>query len=244
MNGDCAVPTSAPSKTGDISPKTQVLRSLGRLVRGLSTVFWCLPLVLITYVQTARTEWLQSLHSLAMLPSVFVSALLWWGLMQLRQFQPQERIWQQAVDRAEIFSILNMGLSPFLFWWREMPSTQLYLVCVSLLAISSVLLLVQLNRVLERLAAMLPDETLRSEMKLFAGLNTWLLAALLLAVAVYFGLEAVNTLPEWMDRGLDFVTEHGPWMMLFVILIPLALTMALVWKTKEIIFASVFDAQH
>jgi hypothetical protein len=57
-------------------------------------------------------------------------------------------------------------------------------------------------------------------------------------------LEAVNTLPEWMDRGLDFVTEHGPWMMLFVILIPLALTMALVWKTKEIIFASVFDAQH
>jgi hypothetical protein len=115
---------------------------------------------------------------------------------------------------------------------------------MAFLALSSVLLIVQLNHVLQRLAAMLPDETLRAETQLFAGINTWLVAVLLLAVALYFGLDKMYSLPAWVDRVLEFLTEHGPWMILFVVLIPLAMTMALIWKTKELIFASVFDGGH
>lgn len=225
-------------------PKAQVLRSLGRLVRGLSALFWSLPVMLIIYVQTARTEWLQSFGSVAMLPSIGISALLWWSLIQLRQFQPQERIWRQAVDRAEVFAILNLGLSPFIYWWHEMPFVPLYLACVSVLSLSSILLILQLNRVLQRLAAMLPDETLRGETKLFASLNGWILLGLLGAIAVYFGLQQMYSLPGWVDKTLDVLAEQGAWIILFVILIPLALTMALVWKTKEMIFTSVFNAEH
>jgi hypothetical protein len=200
--------------------------------------------MLIIYVQTARTEWLQSFHAWAMLPAVVVSAVLWLSLMQVRQFQAQERIWRQAVDRAEVFAIVNLGLSPFLYWYHDMPLVPLYIACVSVLCLSSLLLIMQLNRVLQRLAAMLPDETLRAETKLFAGINTWLLLALLAAVALFFGLEQMYSLPAWVDKTLDFLAEQGPWIILFVILIPLAMTMALIWKTKELIFASVFDAEH
>jgi len=231
-------------KETEISPKAQVLRSLGKLVRGLSTLFWSMPLMLVAYVQTAKTDWLESFHAFAFVPAVIVSIAIWWSLTQLRYFQPQERIWRQAVDRAEIFAIINIGLSPFLYWWREMPFVPLYFACVSLLALSCVLLIIQLNRVLERLAAMLPDETLRGETKLFARFNHWLLLGLLAAVAIYFGLQQIYTLPGWMDSALDFLTEHGTWIVLFVILIPLAMTMALVWKTKELIFASVFNAER
>ena len=200
--------------------------------------------MLIIYVQTARTEWLQSLHAWAMIPAVMVSAMLWWSLMQLRQFQSQERIWLQAIDRAEVFAIVNVGLSPFLYWYHDMPLVPLYIACVSVLCLSSLLLIMQLNRVLQRLAAMLPDETLRAETKLFAGINTSLLLALLAAIALFFGLEQMYSLPAWVDKTLDFLAEQGPWIILFVILIPLAMTMALIWKTKELIFASVFNAEH
>jgi hypothetical protein len=243
MNGDAVV--DAPwKKGGEITPKAQVLRSLGRLVRGLSMLFWSLPLVLIFFVETAKTDWLQGFGALAIIPAVAISAMLWWALTHLRQFQSQERIWRQAVDRAEIFAIVNVGLSPFLYWWHEMPFVPLYRACVCFLALSSVLLIIQLNRVLERLAAMLPDETLRAETKMFAGLNTWLLVGLMSATALFFGLEQMYTLPGWVDRGLEFLDEHGPWLILFVVLIPLAMTMALVWKTKELIFSSVFNAEH
>jgi hypothetical protein len=243
MNGDAVA--EVPWKKGaEVSPKAQVLRSLGRLVRGLSTLFWSLPLVLIVYVQTAKTDWLQGFGLLGILPAVFVSGVLWWALNHLRRFQNQERIWRQAVDRAEIFAIVNVGLSPFLYWWHDMPVVPLYRACISFLALSSVLLLIQLNRVLERLAAMLPDETLRGETKMFASFNTWVLLALMCGTAAFFGLQQMYTLPGWVDRCLEFCDEHGPWMILFVLLVPLAMTMALLWKTKELIFTSVFNAEH
>lgn len=244
MNGETAVSTTSGWNKGDeVTPKAQVLRALGKLVRGLSALFWSLPLMLIIYVQTARTDWLQSFGAMAMLPSIGVSALLLWSLVQLRHFQPQERIWRQAIDRAEVFAIVNLGLSPFLYWWHEMPFVPLYMACIALLCLSSLLLIMQLNRVLQRLAAMLPDETLRGETKLFAGFNSWILLGLLVAAVVFYGLEQMYTLPAWVDKSLDFLAEQGPWIVLFIILIPLALTMALVWKTKELIFASVFNAE-
>lgn len=200
--------------------------------------------MLIIYVQTARTDWLQSFGSVSMLPSIGISALLWWSLTQLRYFQPQERIWRQAVDRAEVFAILNLGLSPFLYWWHEMPLVPLYIACIAILCLSSLLLMIQLNRVLQRLAAMLPDETLRAETKLFAGFNTSLLLAVLGVATLFYGLEQMSTLPDWVDKTLDFLSEQGPKILLFIILIPLAMTMALIWKTKELIFASVFNAER
>src|SRR5688572_4878994 len=80
--------------------KTELMRSLARLVRGLSALFWGLPIMLIVYVQTARTDWLNMLGWVAMLPSLMVTGLLFYGLAQMHSFQKQERIWIRALDRA------------------------------------------------------------------------------------------------------------------------------------------------
>ena len=45
----------------ETAPKTELMRSLGRLVRGLSALFWGLPIALVVCVQTVNTNWLGSL---------------------------------------------------------------------------------------------------------------------------------------------------------------------------------------
>lgn len=39
-------------------PNPELLRSLGQLSRGLSAVFWGLPLALVVCVQTAKGDWI------------------------------------------------------------------------------------------------------------------------------------------------------------------------------------------
>jgi hypothetical protein len=74
-------------------------------------------------------------------------------------------------------------------------------------------------------------------------LNRWLLGFLLLLTAVYeVLLRATPMLLEFGIRSVWF-NELGLWLLVFFALLPLAMTMALIWKTKETIFDSVFDAK-
>src|SRR4051794_14520939 len=102
----------------DAPPNAELLRSLGRLVRGLSALFWGLPIALIICVQSAKTEFLKPFN---VFPPLAATAWICFGLWQLGSFQKQERIWHSALDRAKLLAIVNLGLSPFLFWWNQMP---------------------------------------------------------------------------------------------------------------------------
>lgn len=223
--------------------KIEVLRSLGKMVRGLSTLFWGLPATMIIYVETARMDWLDFFGAWGMIPAVVLSAILWRGLDQLRHFQKQERVWQQSLNQAEIFVLINLGLSPFLFWWHRMPNVLFYNICISLLGLSGLLLLVQLNHVLRRLVAMLPDENLRAETSLFTGFNIAMFFALFIGQSAYFALQQMSNLPSLLGYVLAIIGNNGLGLALFLILMPLALTMALLWKTKEVIFTSVFESE-
>src|SRR5271156_2318508 len=128
--------------------KADLMRALGRLVRGLSTLFWTIPLTLAADVETARTDWLDALGALSFAPALVLSGLLWYGLRQMRDFQRQERVWQVALHRAGIFAIVNAGLAPFLFWWHRFPAVPFYFVCVNFLAVSGFFFLLQANQVL------------------------------------------------------------------------------------------------
>jgi len=229
--------------------KAELLRALGRLVRGLSTLFWGLALtglvgLQMVYLETAQAVWRETFSPPAFLPAFLLSPLLWHGLNQLRAFQPQERIWQRALSRAEIFAVLDAGLAPFLYWWHKFPSVPLYAACVGLLFLSSLFLLVQINCVLQRLCAMLPDETLRAETKLFTAFNISLLLAFLAGLSIYFLLTRLPVLPVWLGLWMEAAAAVGIWLALFLILMPLAMTMALLWKIKEVIFTSLTNADH
>ena len=231
------------------APTPELLRSLARLLRGLSALFWGLPLMLVVFVQTARTDWLEPdsvsadfIKWAAMLPSLLVTGFVFYGLGQMHHFQKQERVWIRSLDRAQLLVFITFGLAPFLYWWHKRPGNPFYGAAVTVLTYAAILFLFNLNHVLQRLVAMLPDETLRVETKLFTTLNQTLLASVLVLITLYLILPRMKMLPTPVIALLGAIEPFGEWLILFLILMPLAMTMALIWKTKEVIFNSVFEA--
>ena len=221
----------------DPAPNAELLRSLGRLVRGLSALFWGLPITLIVCFHTAKAD---SLKSFGIVPPLVTTGLLAYGLWQLGDFQKQERVWRVALDRARVLSLINFGLSPFLYWWNKVPANTFFLAMVMLLTLSALLFLGSLNLVLRRLGAMLPDEGLRLETRQFTTLNLNLLFATLVLVLFYVVLGQFYSLPFWLGLVVSVAERGSLWFLILLVLLPLAMTMALLWKTKEVILESVF----
>jgi len=231
----------------DLAPNAELLRSLGRLVRGLSALFWGLPITLIVCFHTAKAD---SLRSFGIVPPLVTTGLLAFGLWQLGDFQKQERVWRLALDRARVLSLINFGLSPFLYWWNKVPSSTFFLVTVLVMGLTALAFLGSLNLMLRRLGAMLPDEALRQETRQFTVINLVLLVAIfvlsVLNIAIQFyplPLWLSQPLPVWLDGTVVAVVERGSfWFLILAVLLPLAMTMALIWKTKEVILENVFGA--
>jgi hypothetical protein len=223
------------------APNAELLRSLGRLVRGLSALFWGLPIALIACFYTARAD---SLKTFGIVPPLVTTALLAYGLWQLGDFQKQERVWRASLDRAKLLSLFNLGLSPFLYWWNKLPANTFFLVMVLLMAISALLFLGSVNLVLRRLGAMLPDEALRLETRQFTALNLNLLLVTFVLALLYVGAGQVRTPPPWLATLLNLVEHSSLWFLIVLVLLPLAMTMALLWKTKEVILDNVFGAKQ
>ncbi len=230
----------------DTPPTPELLRSLGRLARGLSVLFWGLPIALLVCFQTATGDTVRSLN---IFPPVIILVWLFYGLQQLGHFQKQERIWRTALDRAKILAIINIGLSPFLFWWHCAPDEPFFNHVAITFAATGLLFLSELNVVLARLTAMLPEETLRQETKQFTTLNRILILCTFLFVLVFLTFNRMDNLPSFLEK---FFADMDTRIILskillsigvFLILSPLAITMALIWKTKEVILESVFGGE-
>lgn len=223
------------------APDPQLLRSLGKLARGLSALFWGLPAALLICAQTARAEWLKPL---GFLPAVAVNGLLFYGLWQMRDFQKQERPWRASLDRAQLLSLIILGLCPFIYWHNRVPEEMFFSVAVTLLELAAVLFLFNVNLVLQRLSAMLPDETLRNETRQFTAFNRWVLVGLLFLFIAVFSLVQVPHPSPNIGRALVWLNRFSNLLLIFFILLPLAMTMALIWKTKEVILDAVFGPRH
>ena len=232
--------TETQNPEAETRNKAELLRSLGHLSRGLSALFWGLPASLVICVETARTDWLKSF---GLIPALAATGLLIFGLWQMSDFQKQERPWRNALDRAKLLALVNFGLSPFLYWHNRMPRDTFFSAAIFVLVLSAVLFLFNLNVVLKQLGAMLPDETLRHETGLFTALNRWLLALLFLLSIAYVDLLHASQMPLEFGILILWLNRLGLWLLTFFALLPLAMTMALIWKTKETILDSVFDAQ-
>lgn len=231
----------SPTSVNAPAPNPELLHSLGRMVRGLSALFWGLPFALLICIGTALQGWL-SLYNI--FPPLAATGLLAFGLWQLDSFQKQERPWRNALDRAKLLALINVGLSPFVFWWNHAPGVFWFAASLWVLTVSGWFFIFTLNTVLLRLAAMLPDETLRQETRQFASLNHILLLALLLVAAIRAAVENIPQVPQQYVPILVLWDRGASWFELLLALLPLAMTMALIWKTKEVIMDSVFGAKN
>ena len=226
-------------------PNAALLTSLGKVVRGLSALFWSLPAALMMAALTVKGEWFKVA---GMVPLTIAMGLMLYGIQLLFAFQPQERIWRHALERARLIAIVNVGLAPFLFFWSKISASEFFSVTVQVLIITSLVFLYLLNSVLARLGAMLPDETLRGETRLFTRLNQLILIAIIIALPTYFLLRRFTTLPRFVAEPLAFLERgsqlfHFAGVLVFVLL-PVAMTMALLWKTKEVILTGVFTSNE
>ncbi|HVY71880.1 MAG TPA: hypothetical protein VHH73_18250 [Verrucomicrobiae bacterium] len=218
-------------------PNAELMRSLGRLVRGLSALFWGLPLTLLLSVRTALTDFLRPL---GLFPALMTTGMLFYGLTQLAHFQRQERVWLQALERAKLLAVANIGLAPFLYWWNKAPQVDLFAAMVGLMMACGLGFLFFLNQVLYRLAALLPDEALRVETRFFTALNRALLLVIFGVVLLYNILAALDFFPLL----LAVVENSRQLLVVFLVLLPVSMTMTLIWKTKEVILTGVFGRDH
>ena len=222
------------------NPTPELLSSLGKMLRGLSALFWGLPLVLISSVQS---QTMGAARELALIIPCLTNGLLVFGLIQLSYFNPQERIWREALDRAKVLAIVNVGLSPFLYFWARLPAVPLYAIAVDLLYLSSLLFLYNFNLVIYRLTTMLPDESLRSDAQLFTQLNRSILVTIALLTFAYLLILRVGIAPVFLYRPIEILEARRSWFAIFLLLTPVAMTMTLTWKVKELVIDGVFNSE-
>ena len=217
-----------------------LLPTLARVVRGTSMLFWGLPVAMVVSIMSTLSNWTDAAWPMGMLMSPVAFGVLWVGLWLLGAFQPQERVWQAALGQAKLMGLFSLGLSPFLHWHHRAPDELYFANAVWLLALVFVFYLMALNKMLARLAAMLPDETLRVESQLFSRMNRVLLAMTPIGFGAMYLMSLIDEPPELLFRLVAMAAQFRPWLFMAFVLIPLSMTMSLLWKTKESILASVF----
>ena len=211
--------------------------ALGRLTRGLAALFWALPLSVILGVQTAQTPFL---GPFGFWPALGANLLLGYAVCQLGRFRPDHPRWQAAVERARMLALVLVGLSPFLHWYHLLPHNEHFQLAVVVAGLAALLFAANLSDLLCRLTALLDRPDLHDEARLFLGINLPLLGgvlALMVGWAVLirspFGPSALALAAPFLPR-LGFAT-------LLLGLLPLALTMILIWKIKQALLDAAFS---
>jgi hypothetical protein len=148
------------------------------------------------------------------------------------------------VHRAELLALLNLALSPFTWWWSRRPDVSLFGASLLLMLFSGLGFLLALNHSLRRLAALLPDETLRSDMRLFTTVNTTLLTTLSVFATAWTLAREFPVLPNHLQDILEVLEQTRVFLVVSLGLPPVALTMTLVWKAKEAIVTDVYRGNH
>ncbi len=230
-------------KVEESKPHTQdLLPSLAKIARGTSILFWGLPITLIVAIMATMSNWTDAAFPMGMLLPSVAFGMLWYGLRLFEFFQPQERIWQNSLFQAKLWGLVNLGLSPFLHWHHRAPDEVYFGVAVWLLALAFVFYLMALNKVLARLSAMLPDETLRVESQLFSKMNRSLLSMIPVGLGFMLILPLIDDPPVFILGILEFILNMRPWLFMAFVLVQLSMSMSLLLKTKESIYSSVFNA--
>lgn len=228
----------------DTDAQPDLLPAMSRVMRGTSMLFWSLPIAMVVSIMSTLSNWTDTAWPMGMLLPPLAFGLLWVGLWLLGAFQPQERVWQAALGEAKLFGLFGFGLSPFLHWRHRAPDELYFIEAVWLLALVFALYLMALNKTLARLVAMLPDETLRVESQLFSRVNRVLLTITSVGIGVVYLVKRIDEPPDLLRQLNAISTQFMPWFFMAFVLIPVSMTMSILWKTKESILASVFHSRQ
>jgi hypothetical protein len=163
----------------------------------------------------------------------------------MRDFQRQERVWQQALHRAEIFAIVNTGLAPFPVTGGTVFPSCRFTSCASIswrCPGFSFLFKPQpgaapSGRHAAGRNAAFGNPRLRHDEYLDALRRAGRSCRVLWPSRIFKARPASS-------GGTSFDLQTiGEWLALFLTLMPVAVTLALLWKIKEAIFTSFFELE-
>ena len=221
----------------DTKPHLANRPELRRLVKGIMALFWGMPFALLVCVQGSFTDWLRPLW---LFPPVGATCLILYGVLEVEAFRTDARQWQRSIERAKVFALVNLGLSPFVYFVSRAPEIALFSSMVGFMAFTGLLFLFMLNQSMQRLTDLWPDEMLRTETRLFTSMNITLMGAVITFLALFQIAQKVSFVSDLVLANTRIMGPIKRFVVLLLILMPLAMTMTLLWKIKESILREVF----
>lgn len=229
--------TEEPSTLSDAVTAMPALapKDLLAVARGFSRITWSIPLGLFLF--TRAMDFAVSLYF--RLPSYIIAVgLCYWGLIALRQVNPISHAWQRHLRIAFLLVFLLLYFSPFVYWWTLHPHGNHFVVNLFGMLLSATWLMWTINNLAGEVALALEDRMFLIESKLCGWAVLVLMAAPLL---LYFAYASFHASREEIAlylviQDLRFL-PYAQWIFALLIL-PITLTLAIAWKTKEQAFAS------
>ncbi|MBU1694771.1 MAG: hypothetical protein KJ726_11620 [Verrucomicrobia bacterium] len=201
-----------------------------RLARGLSCVFWGIPLSLLLFSGALDFRLLPHLR----LPAFVVGLLLvFCGVLYLHRVPPLTRRWPRRIQQALLILLVLVYLSPFVLWWRAMPQVPYYSANMLAMMVVTMWGFLVVNQVAAEVGLAFGDRTFSVE----ARLCGWLAVLFLLVPGLLaWGRSQLATAPLENSRmaSLVLVPYLMPRWMMALMLLPFTLTMTMVWRAKEL----------
>ncbi len=200
------------------------------LARGFSRILWSIPLGFFLF--TGAMDFALSIYF--RLPSYIIAVILcMWGLAGLRRIHSLGRTWVRYLNMALLLTVILIYFAPFIYWWIRHPEGNHFVVNLMAMILAVTWLLWIVNRLAEEVATALHDRYYLIECRLCG----WSVVAFMaMPLVVYFGHSMLQAVRH--EIPLYYVLEnirrirHAPWLFA-LLLLPLTLTVAIAWKTKE-----------
>jgi|GEM_PF-744797 len=208
------------------------------LVRGLTFLFWGLPLCVVIFAAVATTA---GFGHLGVIGPAIPPMLICYGFIQVGSAVGGDLVWRRQVDRALLLGLIMVGLAPFLYWWHRVPENLFFSSMVIVLCVTGFAMLFVMSYLIQQLAFALGEPILLLDAR---RLGSYVRISAITSIAVLLSHVVggiFKLLPqEYLDAVLD--TSHPVFLagVVIFVLTPLATVMSLLWKMKQLILNSVF----
>lgn len=234
MTSDESSPQAAPP-----APRSQSSLSRAdwlRLASGFSKLLWSIPLGLFLFTGAIRVHW----APLIQVPSYLMAAALYcWGILTLRKTPSLTSKWRQTLHLSLVLGVLLFYFAPFIYWWERRPMIDHLAINVFAFLFAVTWILWLINALAEAIATRLEDKVFFIETRLCR----WSVGLFMILPVLTFWVMSTWRASRYGIPLSQFIQDllfvrQAYWLFAAFIL-PLTLTLTMVWKTRKRILTQV-----
>ncbi len=208
---------------------------------GFTRLWWSIPIGLLLFSGALEFR----IFDLLRLPSYVIAVGLYcWGLVILLRASPPTARWRRLIRVSFVLALLLLYFAPFLYWWQWRPASDHFAVNIFAMLFTISFLLWTLNQLVEEIAYFLHDGVFLAE----ARLCRWSVALFMFAPLMAYFIHGVWNATRYglpLGQYIDAVRflPFAHWILAMFIL-PLTLTLTMVWKVKSRAWRALAAAQQ